>query len=583
MHGEMFQVTAPTAIPTDEQLVQWAADGVLLSRVVENFDLASADFRGVAKRCGALDVAGQIDLLQLIESGEVAALPGHDFFTVQHFYLEAIPELGVSVNRMVDAVDALVDAGGGDLSSNRPYTALLAWCRRDTSRAHALIAAAERGDPKCVPHLAFGLQALGDPAEARRFVNDGEPLRRASAMTALARMEDPDAGSRAQTIAAIGVSLGSAPDDMTCANALQAVAAVAAVGGGKAPTEAAGVLERAMASGGDGTRYCIADVLWTHPGIFTPRLLSAALRALLELDPDHQRTLDELDLGLTAALEAGFEDEVLAFVAELLVKHRGRLKAAVFDSVMRALVSGPPARLSRWVISWLLSGEVALGSALSDTLSKLERDEEGLPIDRRDLPASEAELGFLARKAVGWFMLQPYLATSILVAILGVCGRATAKATTGLLIHPVLRNYPEMAKRLAEVANEDPAKPWLTLASQEIEAYLTSVRGVGAIAELQPSEAHRRTQHLHHADDMRAASKAAEARSVLMSFVHRSTLLYGVRSLSYVEDVGGGPRRPMEFELGTHEISMLLPRLEMTDPIGLQMIFAGLRLEPRPA
>ena len=81
---------------------------------------------------------------------------------------------------------------------------------------------------------------------------------------------------------------------------------------------------------------------------------------------------------------------------------------------------------------------------------------------------------------------------------------------------------------------------------------------------------------------MQAAHKAARAQSVFFNLVHHSTMLYGIRSLIYVEDLDGGPRRPMEMELGTHSVTMTLPRLDMLDPIGLQLMLVRFRGEARP-
>src|SRR5581483_9919710 len=135
---------------------------------------------------------------------------------------------------------------------------------------------------------------------------------------------------------------------------------------------------------------------------------------------------------------------------------------------------------------------------------------------------------------------------------------------------------------LDAVPATDPAKPWTDAALQAYDAYSAALRAVPAIPELLPSEHNRRIQQLHRVDMMRAIQKSAQKQSVFYDLVHHSTMLYGVRSLSYVEDLGGGARRPMEMELGSHEFSMVLPRLEMLDPIGLQLMLVHFRREARP-
>ena len=139
-----------------------------------------------------------------------------------------------------------------------------------------------------------------------------------------------------------------------------------------------------------------------------------------------------------------------------------------------------------------------------------------------------------------------------------------------------------MREALSQLPKDDPAKPWVDAALAENERYLNALKAMPDIPELTPADQHRRIQHLHHVDQMQAAHKAARAQSVFFNLVHHSTMLYGIRSLIYVEDLDGGPRRPMEMELGTHSVTMTLPRLDMLDPIGLQLMLVRFRGEARP-
>jgi hypothetical protein len=369
---------------------------------------------------------------------------------------------------------------------------------------------------------------------------------------------------------------------MLCANGIAAILAIAShepFADHELVLSAIGV---GLAARGDGTLYRATAALWTNAAARRPEIAPAILKALLDLNPEHKGTIDTLNPGLKALIDASQDEAVLQFLAELLIKDRGQLKASAFNSVWEEIVSGPPDRLTRWIITWLLSGEIALGFAVSEVLAHLERDGTGLTVDRTQLPATAADLGYLARKAVGWFMLQPHLATSFLVAILGVCDTLTARNVAGLLAHPILRNYPEMRETLEALPKDDPAKPWVDAALEENEQYLGALRAMPDIPELTPSDHNRRIQHLHHADQMQVAHKAARAQSVFFNLVRHSTLLYGIRSLSYVEDLDGGPRRPMEMELGTHGVTVTLPRLEMLDPIGLQLMLVRFRGEARP-
>jgi hypothetical protein len=571
------------APPTDEQLVAWFEAGELLDRIARYFDLADYDqFRAAGRRAGALAGNQKLDLLSLIENGAVSAVERHGFFNVQHFFNEAIPSMEETVPRMLAAVDALVKLGGEDMMANQPNAALRDWLRKDLARAEAVLTAIDDGDSQAKAQLVFALEAIGDPARARSVLERDDPLLKASALSALGRLPDPDGASRRASLTAITAALGDGSNEMLCANAVGAILAVASQEPASDADDVLAALAPALVHRSDGALYQTAQALWSHKAALQPKITSVLLEALLDLNPTHKGTTDLLDLGLKALIDAGQDVAALQFLADLLIKERGQLKARAFDSVWHDIVSGPPDRLSRWIVTWLLAGEAALGFAVSEVLSHLERDEAGLSVDRAQLPASAVELGYLARKAVGWFMLQPHLAASLLIAILGVCDQPTAQGVAGLLVHPLLRNYPSMREMLEVVPAQDPARPWIDAALQESGRYLEALRAIADIPELTPSEHNRRIQHLHHSDQMQAAHKAARAQSVFFNLVHHSTLLYGNRSLTFVEDLDGGPRRPMEMALGKHEVMMTLPRLEIVDPIGLKLLMVQLRGERRP-
>lgn len=425
------------APPTDEQLIAWFQAGELLDRITRYFDLANPDdFRAAARQAGALAASGEMDLLSFIESGAVAAVERHDFFVVMQFYIQAIPNMVEPVPRMLAAVDALVTIGGSDGAATWPYDALVEWLQNDPPRAEQIIAGAGAGDALADANLTFGLQVVADPARARAFLASPDPKLKASALTALARIPDGDPVSRATSIQAIESALGDGADDMLCANGIAAILAIASHEPFADHDLVLSAIGVALAARGDGTLYRATAALWTNAAARRPEIAPSILKALLDLNPEHKGTTDTLDLGLKALIDAGHDEAVLQFLADLLVKNRGQLKAGAFNSVWEEIVSGPPDRLTRWIITWLLAGEIALGFAVSEVLAHLERDGTGLTVDRTQLPATAADLGYLARKAVGWFMLQPHLATSLLVAVLGICDTPTARNVAGLLAHP---------------------------------------------------------------------------------------------------------------------------------------------------
>ena len=77
---------------------------------------------------------------------------------------------------------------------------------------------------------------------------------------------------------------------------------------------------------------------------------------------------------------------------------------------------------------------------------------------------------------------------------------------------------------------------------------------------------------------MRGAQKAAERQSVLFSLVHRSTLLYGKRSLTYIQG-DDGSSKPFTMDLHSFGVSIEWPRRDILDPVGLDYMIRVYRVE----
>lgn len=91
-----------------------------------------------------------------------------------------------------------------------------------------------------------------------------------------------------------------------------------------------------------------------------------------------------------------------------------------------------------------------------------------------------------------------------------------------------------------------------------------------SIKELQPSEYQYGVERRRTYDEMREIQKDVEKQSVLMSLVQRSVLLYGRRSITYLEG-GDKKRRTFSMDLHTVSHSIELPRSQVADPVGLNM------------
>ena len=128
---------------------------------------------------------------------------------------------------------------------------------------------------------------------------------------------------------------------------------------------------------------------------------------------------------------------------------------------------------------------------------------------------------------------------------------------------------------------DDPAYEVVQSVLETDREFHRAMDSVGVVKELHPSESQLNLVHQQSYDRMRTAQKEAEKSSVIDMLASRSVILHGNRMLTYVTDMGG-TRKAIELTMQSHGVSWELPRLEVLDPIGLDIMLRSLRQERRP-
>jgi hypothetical protein len=139
-----------------------------------------------------------------------------------------------------------------------------------------------------------------------------------------------------------------------------------------------------------------------------------------------------------------------------------------------------------------------------------------------------------------------------------------------------IRNY------LGSIGSGDHAYQFVQDALKQSDRYLDGLKSAGDIKEFHPSEHERQTERVRFFEEMQKAQKEAMKKSVILNLIKRSVILYGKRSITYIP----GPNdttQPLEMELKNHGVTMEFPRMEVTDPVGLNLglrMFRAERLKP---
>lgn len=570
-----------TTLPTSEELAALFNQDLLAGEMARRFGLKDkAQIHIVEARCAALHNAGTLDFLCFVGSDSFQGLSGSDFFTVMHFYCSIIPELEATPAQIMTCVDALVARGGGDLAANQPNAAFRIWCKKKSDRAREVIVAAQGGDDLASRYLTFALEAINGITEARQIALENDGVLRLSAITALGRIEDGDPVSRIETLAVFSALIDSGADDTLRANMLAATASILGRSLDAHSPESVALVTRLVEDANDNTLHQAAHMLWACMEVLEPGMVASLLQALERINPANKGTVRELDHGLEALLELGYDEEAIAFVAKLFSRRDCALEFNELESFTRTLVSGAPERLSSIVVDWLLLGSSRLCDGLANAIQGRGRGLEGLPLDLRTehIDISAPTQLFLCRKAIGWFFFKPISAASVLVSVLRVCDADTALEVQKLLADPLLLNYSCVREYLEKISPDDAAKVRVDQAVVENKKYLAALKEIPFIKELQPSEHRRRIEQIRMSDQMRDVHKQAQSKSVFLSIVKRSVLLYGKHSLSFIKE-GSGALRPMEMDLKPYSISFEMPRMENVDPVGLDYTLRVFRAE----
>lgn len=527
----------------------------------------------------------------------LAAVDGFDdgdsfrFYEIRQFYSETLPKLEAEPAEMLKAVRCLVDAGGPNRDAGFIALPFVKWCGRE-SRATAIadlldfesprdgwylrlaIEGASASDPEAALDWALGLIA-GEPGPAR-----------AAALEALGSLGNtPERAARA--IEALRDHIKQETDDAVLALALNAAIELHGRGEQANPQGAAAIVTIAADRGGEAMRQRAMLAMWFQWEAVAPSILDQLIAIAKTVAGDEAIAINHLDHALYQMTSGEHVEIAISIVRALLSANRGSLTVHSFDSFEHQLLTKHLVRFDVLAVEWFMSGDRALGEAVMALVRKVHGAPMKLRPDLAPFGYGQAELIFLARKAVGYLFSTPISAASLLMAIMRTGVTDAVKGATELLFDPLLVNYSgDLGEFLRKVAEDkaDPATPHLEAALRQLDSYLDGLRAVGRVKALDPSERERMIEWRHRQQEMEEAMKAGEKDSILSQLATKVVLLYGNRSIKYVPQYGDepGPERRLVAEMQSHHHSQEYARMSVVDPHGIDLMLRHFRVERLP-
>jgi len=536
---------------TDKILAYYAA-GTLPELLVERMRRHRRDDVGAkfSAALAALHNDGTIDVLEPARNIGSSPIGQHDFFTVMHVYCDLIPQLEAEVPVMLAAVKALVARAGNDGASGMPNGAYRNWASQG-DRAHATLAAIDPEEPDDAAYVFIGLQALAknkpDAAleAAIAYLAGSATSARSAAAKAIGTFELVSPAARLRASDALAAASATV-DDNTLGHILTAMCEIAR----RHPEMAAAtitLIDSAIPSVGDQAIHQASLELMFHGEALPPAIVAGITAILHKVAIGNRGTIEHIDAAGGNFVRAGRLDEALALITPLISQHEELTSLETLDGFSHALLQLPPDQLATVIIGWLLSLDPNLGNA---TLS-LVGDHHGdaplvLEMDPATLGLSEADMILLAHRALGYLFIHAITAASLVLTLIRSAKDRPRDVMADILFDPLLINYSgELADWLGERAKDsnDSAQPVITELLARLEVYIEGLRKVGRIKEFRPSERERLIENHRRHESLRQAHKQAEKKSVFMSIVSRSVLLYGNRSISYFAGPDGKKHR----------------------------------------
>lgn len=570
------------------ELLSEARKGNFLEAVYANSLAGREECDTLAQELAAVHNEGLIDVV--IEFGALSnsAGRGPDFFLTRHVLEETLPLLNAPVAPVMHCVLRLYREAGQDMAAGTIFNGYNKFCAKDAARpceALRLIEAAPDALADMLPPTIAVGSKLDNPyyvGELVRLTQHPNIEMRRSAIFSVARLHWPQGMSVPENVInALEQTVAVEMDDRILANAIKS--AFALLHQDKAlEKRSTALINAGLAKGDEYTLHAASELLWLNTQELPSMLLELLLPQLQRVKPENTGTLNNIDYGIAHLLKQRDPEIGLCFLEELLAKHGGKIKIDAFDSAAREICHST-ALIGKVLTRWFLKGERTLCDGVYTMVGMHHGDDLCIEIDASELcPADHIHIVFIARKAIGYFFMKPIIAASVVVSLMRHAPDDKTLHVLGeLLFDPLLMNYPgrmhDYVQRQAE-RESGKIKDAMENALASITQYLQTLNDVPNLPALHPGQSQRESYRRHMSESMAESMKAAEKKSIFFNLFARHTLLYGNKSINYI-NAGDGELRRMEMPLSSHSVEMEFPRMENIAPYDLNVMLWVFRTE----
>lgn len=575
--------------PFSSEAVAAFQKGELLGWLCTNrFLRTHGDYKQICETLTELHNSGEIDLVVSMQNVSKTQIRDHDFWQLQSLFSELIPNLETQANALMEGVMCLVEKGGQDLMANQPNAAFREWLKRRPDDTRRLLEKAQQTDAPSLKLLTFVLEA-GVTQDFQTFFNaainflSSEHVEdRLAAVTALSRIDlSSEEQNYERCLDALLSHAAKAADIQEVAQTIGAILDVHAQRPENECERIVATIEQLSRQPTPDLHYMMARSLGHDASKFSDALKVAIIKALETADPSFKGVIDQIDFAFSQCINVETRVAIADCLETLLAHPDSPLNFDDLDGLNHSLGDSHSDDLAWLVIHWLRNGSHQARLCLPSLFRRFSEDGFALNLSLADFKFSDQELVFVSKKALGYLLLQPSTAASILISCLRAArSENAATEISDLLFDPLMINFSGQAREvvLAQFKAKGTNNKFLKQALDAHENYLDGLRKTTKVPELRPSASARQVQAERRRQLSAQIFKDAEKHSVLLGLVTRQTLLHGTGSVYYIRAADGSLKRS-ETHLASHGTSFEFPRFEAINPVYLQNIIFQFRNE----
>lgn len=570
-----------------DAIVSAKTDGTLLRTIAEKW---YDQHEGLLEPVVALHNSGQIDIVRACASKEINDVPSKDLFGLQRVFYQALPDLECNVEDAVSACRALYDQVRADGTAGYIYEGLRKWLEKDEQRVEQSLAEMEGKNDICgnVTRCSLLAGASFDLAKYSRLAMQisrrSKPETRRAAIVAIGYMPLKENDQNLDDVLGRLHELLKAPKaDEDCGYAIEAASNILGRVGETLLDRVEPLLYSACDRRNPISRQAIAHALLSNGKLYTENMVTATFEALKETRGSEAATIHLIDSVLCEWDLENERERILDLLTALIGRDADGLDYGDLPSFLHKVEQGAGDILGWFVVCLLFTGNHRL-SEFANRMLPFREVQDGLDIDVGSLAQDSRWILFLAKKILGYCLINRDSTGMFLAACLRAVAEQERSELEDLIFEYYLVNYPKAIKILQSTVSEgEPARSCVGRLEERISAYLDALGKPGSCSAFDPSERERWLRVHRNIDFWREAQEKAERQSVFYQVAHKSLLLYGTRSIVYAYAGEGQERIRQEVALGSHEFKAEFPRLEVIDPVGHQWALTSFRLELTPS